>query len=102
MTSLDPSVPKVYTTGLVITTDTYQFLYCPGSGEISLQIGGATVDVGFGVGAGNPTNGTYQTADETYLPVLATLERQCDVIRFKSHTKGVPATLTVIARPVNG
>lgn len=84
------------------TTDQYQYLPCPDSSQVTLQISNAAVLVGFGTVAPEQQfragAGTYPANDEPYLPSLAGLSRECDEIRVKSYAAGVPAQVKVIAQ----
>jgi len=97
---LDPIVPISYTTdGVVTTTDNYQYLLCPGSSSVDLQISDANVDIGFGRGATYVGSGVYPPRDEIFIPTTSGLDRVCDIIRYKSATLGVPAKIVITARP---
>lgn len=100
---LDPIVPISYTTGgvngVVTTTDIYQYLLCPGSSSVDLQISDANVLIGFGIGALYVGSGVYAPRDEVFIPTTSGLDRVCDIIRFKSATLGVPAQIVITARP---
>lgn len=99
-TGLDPIVPISYSTnGVVNTTDSYQYLLCPGSASIDLQISNANVQIGFGRGAVYIGSGVYPPQDETFIPTTSGLDRDCDIIRYKSATPGVPAQIVITARP---
>lgn len=86
----------------VTTTDQYQYLECPDSQRVSLQVSNAAVLVGFGVTSQQQIYragaGVYPPNDEPFLPSLAGLSRECDEIRVKSYKTGVPAQIKVIAR----
>lgn len=98
--SLDPVVPIVYTTqGVITTTDAYQYLLCPGTTSVDLQISNANVAIGFGQGATYVGSGVYPPQDETFIPTTSGLDRTCDIIRYKSATPGVPAQIVITARP---
>lgn len=80
------------------TEDTYQYLECPGSTRVNIQVSNATVDVGFGNNPkGLPGAGQYPSPDETYLPTQGGLGRVCDEVRIKSHTPGLAAQVFVTA-----
>jgi hypothetical protein len=81
------------------TTDGYQYLVCPGSSQVTLQVSNAAAAIGFGENPlGRPGAGVYPPADEPYLPVLAGLGRDCDEIRVKSLTAGKPANVKIVAQ----
>lgn len=99
-TGLDPIVPIGYgTSGVVKTTDAYQYVLCPGSTTVDLQISDANVAIGFGQGTVFIGGGIYPPRDETFIPTTSGLDRVCDIIRFKSATPGVPAQIVISARP---
>lgn len=79
------------------TTDSYQELRCPGTTRVLLQISGAKVLVGFGTSYGGGS--AVYPADEPFLPVVGSVQRDCDAIRIKSAVPGVPATATITANP---
>ncbi len=74
------------------STDQYQAVPVPSTVKVNLQVSGAAIDIGFGVGL----PGSYQT-DETFLPVIGSLQRRCDEIRIKSHAHGQPAVVFLTA-----
>lgn len=81
-----------------ITTDEYQYLTCPGSSRVTIQVSNAAVAIGFGINPKGITGGgQYPNPDESYLPTVGGLGRQCDEIRIKSYTPGTPATVFITA-----
>ena len=82
----------------ITTTDGYQYLECPGTSRVTIQVSNAMVDIGFGLNPkGIHGGGQYPSPDEPYLPTVGGLGRQCDEIRVKSHTPGVPAQVFITA-----
>ncbi len=79
------------------TTDAYQYLFCFGSSKLIIQCSNAAVAIGFGTGGGS--DALWEPVDEPYLPVVASIVRRFDALRFKSLTPGVPAQL--ILTPVS-
>lgn len=96
--SLDPIVIISYSFSGV-TTDDYQYLSCPGSTSVTLQVSNANILIGFGRGSIQPGSGVFPLTDEEYIPVVGGLDRKCDVIRFKSAVPGQPATIQLSCRP---
>ncbi len=82
----------------ITTTDAYQYLECPGSSRVTIQVSNAAISIGFG---NNPKGisggGQYPSPDETYLPAVGGLGRACDEIRVKSYTPGTPAIVFLTA-----
>ena len=81
------------------SADSYQYLECPGSTRITIQISNAPVYIGFGTDnpAGKTQGGTYDV-DEPFLPIVGGLNRTCDEIRIKSYTPGNPAQVFITAQ----
>lgn len=80
------------------TTDTYQYLYCPGSTVVNLQVSNAAIYVGYGKLTAPGGSPIFPDTDESFLPVLASIDQDCDAVRFKSYTPGVPAQLKLRAK----
>lgn len=81
------------------TTDEYQYLTCPGSTRVTIQVSNAAVYIGFGLNPkGIPGGGQYPSPDEPYLPTVGGLSRQCDEIRLKSYATGTPAQVFITAQ----
>ncbi len=80
------------------TTDTYQSFACFGAQKLTIQVSNAAILLGFGIGGGGQPN--WELNDEPYLPILGSIVRPFDWIRFKSLTPGVPAQL--ILTPASG
>lgn len=78
------------------TTDSYQYVSCPGTVRVTLQVSNAAVLIGFGSGYGPPGSARYDT-DENYLPTQGSVSRLCDEIRIKSAAVGKPATVNLTA-----
>lgn len=76
------------------TTDQYQYLFCFGSTKLNIQVSNAVILLGFGTGGG--PDAMWDTTDEPYLPIIGSIARQFDAIRFKSATLGVPAQAILI------
>lgn len=85
-----------------VSTDIYQYLECPGSRKVTLQISNASVLVGFGSAADaltfRPGAATYPPDDEPFLPVVGSVARRCDEIRVRSYAPGVAANVKVVAQ----
>lgn len=79
------------------TTDQYQYLLCFGSQKLNIQVSNAAILLGFGTGGGPVP--LWDLNDEPYLPVIGSLVREFDALRFKNLNAGVPAQLTLIALP---
>lgn len=81
------------------STDEYQYLTCPASTRITLQVANAAILIGFG---NNPKGinggGQYPNEDEAYLPISGGLARACDEIRIKSYATGTPAIVFITAQ----
>lgn len=84
------------------STDSYQYLECPGTREVTLQISNNMVLIGFGAAAREqlfrPGSAIYPPNDEPFLPVVGGVARDCDEIRVKSYTPGQPANVKIVAR----
>jgi hypothetical protein len=80
------------------TTDAYQYLACFNAQKLTIQCSNAAILLGFGVGGGGQPN--WELNDEPYLPVVGSIVRHFDWLRFKSQTLGVPAQL--ILTPASG
>lgn len=82
------------------TTDTYQYLRCPGSRRVTLQVSNAQILVGFGVAdrIGGVGTAEYPPADEPYLPIVGGVSRECDEIRVRSYKAGTPASVKIVAQ----
>lgn len=82
------------------STDFYQYLRCPGSSRVTLQISNAQVLIGFGVSERPGAVGTaeYPPADEPYLPIVGGVSRRCDEIRVRSYNAGTPASVKISAQ----
>lgn len=80
------------------TTDEYQYLDCPGSSVVNLQVSNAQVYIGYGLRASPGGASEYPPVDESFLPVVASINQLCDQIRFKSYTPGTPAALKLRAK----
>lgn len=81
------------------TTDEYQYLTCPGSSRITIQVSNAAIRIGFGLNPkGINGGGQYPSDDEAFLPTVGGLSRQCDEIRIKSYATGTPAQLFITAQ----
>lgn len=85
----------------VFTTDTYQYLECPESTRITLQVQNAAAYIGFGkcnegryFRAGS---GVYPPNDEPIFPSVGGLARPCDEIRVRSYAAGTPAKVVIRA-----
>lgn len=98
MPGLDPIVPISYVFN-GSTTDSYQYLSCPGTGTVTIQISNANVSINFGRGSIEPGSGVFNLEDEIFIPVVGGLDRECDVIRFKSAVPGTPAVIQLSCRP---
>lgn len=73
------------------TTDVYQYLSCPRTKRVTLQISNASVLIGFGTGHGPQGSASYYDGDETFLPITGGVARVCDEIRVKSAVLATPA-----------
>jgi hypothetical protein len=83
----------------VATTENYApaaTLSCPRTERLFITVANAAVI--YQLGAGWPD--IVWEGDETFLvPVVASLGRRCDAVRFRSATAGVPARVSVEAVP---
>lgn len=80
------------------TTDAYETLTCPGSRRITLQVSNAMAAIGFGAGGGIRGGApVFPASDEPFLPTVGGLTRECDAIRVKSYTPGLPARVLITA-----
>ncbi len=86
----------------ITTTDNYQYLPCPGTTRVTIQVFNAFAAVGFGTAERmltlRPGSGTYPPSDEPISPSTGGLARECDEIRVKSYAKGVPANVKIVAQ----
>lgn len=86
----------------VETTDQYQYLTCPGTSRVTVQVFNAIAAIGFGQ-ITNPGlafragSGTYPPNDEPIAPSAGGLARDCDEIRVKSYAAGTPANVKIVA-----
>lgn len=79
------------------TTDTYQYLRCPGTRRLLLQVTNAQVYIGYGTLSGGGGSAVYPPNDEPFLPVIGSIERECDEVRIKSYIPGTPAKVIIRA-----
>ena len=79
------------------TTDQYQYLRCPGTKRLLLQVTDAQIYIGYGTLSGGGGSAIYAPNDEPFLPVVGGIDRECDEIRVKSYTPGVPAIAKIRA-----
>ena len=87
----------------ITTTDNYQYLECPGTTSVTIQVSNAAAAVGVGQAASRGLtfqkgSATYPPVDEPILPSVGGLTRECDEIRVKSYAHGIPANVKVVAR----
>lgn len=75
------------------TTDEWQQLDCPGAKKLRIQVSNAAVLINFGTDWPAPQ---WEPSPEPYLPILASLVRPFDAVRFMSMTAGVPAQIILI------
>jgi hypothetical protein len=84
------------------TTDSYQYLECPGSTRVTVQVSNAAVSIGFGEAPDALTfrkgAATYPPSDEVLLPTIGGLWRVCDEVRIRSYALGVPADVKITAQ----
>lgn len=84
------------------STDSYQYLECPNTTQVTLQISNAAVLIGFGTAEREqlfrPGSAIYPPNDEPFLPVVGGVNRTCDEIRIKSYAPGKPANVKIAAR----
>jgi hypothetical protein len=76
------------------STSAYQYLYCFGATKLNVQISNAAIVLGFGSGGG--LDALWDPSDEPYLPLVGTLVRRFDAVRFKSLVAVAPAQLLLI------
>ena len=75
-------------------------LICPGSAKLLLQISGQPIVVQLGVmpqGKGVGAGAVVWQAEQTYLPLIATLARAFDAVRVRNRNAGSPAEVIVNA-----
>lgn len=84
------------------TTDTYQYLECPGTSRVTVLVSNAGASIGFGqmpdARTFRPGSATYPPSDEPYLPTQGAVARACDEIRVKSYAPGTPADVKIVAQ----
>ena len=76
------------------STSFYQYLYCFGATKLNVQIANAAVLIGFGTGGGGDV--LWDLNDEPYLPLVGTIVRRFDALRFQSLVAAAPAQLQLI------
>ena len=77
------------------TTDSYQYLMCPGSTVVNFQITNASVYIGYGKILAPGGSPIFPDNDEAFLPVIASIDQECDAVRFKSYSPGTPAIIKI-------
>jgi hypothetical protein len=75
------------------TTDGYQYLTCVGAQKLRIQCSNGAISLGFGTGFTTPV---WEPQDEPYLPVVGSIVKPFDFLRFKSLTPGLPAQLILV------
>lgn len=88
-------------TRALTTTDSYQYVSCPDTTRITIQVSNASINIGFGSGFGPLGSARYDN-DETLLPTQGSLGRTCDEIRVKSAVPGRAATVNLTALTDDG
>jgi hypothetical protein len=82
----------------VASTPTYQYLECPGTRRVTIQVLNAAINIGFGTNPKGITyGGQYPPQDEVLTPSMGTLYRECDEIRFSSLVAGASAQVIITA-----
>lgn len=76
------------------TTDEWEILNCVGAQKLRIQASNAAVLLNFGLGI--PGAVQWDSADEPYLPIVGSIVRPFDAIRFMSLVEGKPANLILI------
>jgi hypothetical protein len=76
-----------------LTTNNWQQLLCVGAQKLRITCSNAGVLLGFGNGTTVPV---WESSDEPYLPLIGSIVRPFDAVRFMSLIAGAPAQLILI------